>query len=110
MQVCECTTVKTVKVEADFGADALWCGVCLANIESTHFSLTEHVITALDEWISDYGEWIDLETDAVVVGGVALEARHNERGAALTELVKQQLPQYHIVFSPSTYAVRYGEV
>lgn len=31
-------------------------------------------------------------------------------GVELTEIVKQQLPQFDVVFSPSTYAVRNQEV
>ena len=109
MQACACKEVKQLKVEADFSADPLWCAKCYTNLDSEDFSLSADLLKALFEWIGDYGTWIDWETDGVVAGGVALEAAHNERGAELTELVKQQLPQYDIVFSPSTYAVRHQE-
>lgn len=109
MQGCACNELKKLKVEADFSAEPLWCAVCSWNLNSERFALSQALLTALYEWIGDYGTWIDWETDGVVAGGVALEAAHNERGAELTELVKQQLPQYDIVFSPSTYAVRHQE-
>lgn len=114
MQACGCTDVgwtevKKLKVEADFSAEPLWCAECSYNINSECFALSQALLTELYEWIYDYGMWIDFETDKVVTNGVALEAAHNARGAELTELVKQQLPQYDIVFSPSTYAVRYRE-
>lgn len=110
MQACECQQLKQFKVEADFSAEPLWCAECFTNLQSDRFSLPEALMTALYEWIGDYGTWIDWETDGVVAGGVELEAAHNKRGAELTELVKQELPQFDVVFSPSTYAVRNQEV
>lgn len=109
MQACACKELKTLKVEADFSAEPLWCATCSYNLNSERFALSQSLLTALTEWIADYGTWIDWETDGVVVSGVALEAAHNARGAELTELVKQQLPQYDIMFSPSTFAVRNQE-
>lgn len=109
MQACSCKQFKKLKVEADFSADPLWCAKCYMNLDIEDFSLSESLLKALFEWIGDYGTWIDWETDGVVAGGVALEAAHNERGVVLTELVKQQLSQFDIVFSPSTYAVRHRE-
>lgn len=110
MQVCACQQLKKIKVEADIGADPLWCAKCFSNLECADFSLAEALIKALFDWGGDYGTWIDWETDGVVVGGVELEAAHNKRGAELTELVKQELPQFDVVFSPSTYAARNQEV
>lgn len=110
MQACECQQLKKLKVEADFSAEPLWCAECFTNLDSERFSLIASLMTALYEWIGDYGTWIDWETDGVVAGGVELEVAHNQRGAELTELVKQQLPQFDIVFSPSTYAVRNQEM
>lgn len=104
------SAIKKTKVEADFSAEPLWCTECFANLECDVFSLPEELVTALYEWVDDYGTWIDWETDGVVAGGVELEAAHNKRGAELTELVKQELPQFDVVFSPSTYAVRNQEV
>ncbi|MER1998211.1 MAG: hypothetical protein ABS882_00435 [Lysinibacillus sp.] len=109
MQACECQQIKKMKVEAAYSAEPLWSAECFTNLGSYRFSLTESLVTALYEWIGDYGTWIDWNTDGVVAGGVELEAVHNKRGAELAELVKQQLPQFDIVFSPSTYAVRHRE-
>ena len=109
MQACACKELKQLKVEADFNAEPLWFAECFTNLDIEDFSLSNNLLKVLFEWIGDYGTWIDCETDGVVADGVALEAAHNERGAKLTELVKQQLPQYDIIFSPSTYAVRHQE-
>lgn len=109
MQACACKELKQLKVEADFSAEPLWCAMCCYNLNSERFSLPDTLMNALNEWIYDYGVWIDFENDTVVANGVALEAAHNARGMELTELVKQQLPQYDIIFSPSTYAVRHQE-
>lgn len=105
-----CKELKTVKVEADFSADPLWCNKCFTNLELAEFSLPETLVEELYAWVADYGTWIDWETDGIVAGGVALEAQHNERGEKLTEQVKEALAgRYEVVFSPSTFAKRMGE-
>ena len=84
---------------------------CFTNLDCDEdFLLSEALTKALFEWVGDYGTWIDWETDGVVAGGVELEAAHNALGAELTELVKQELPQFEVNFSPSTYAARNQEV
>lgn len=110
MQLCAWKELKKLKVEADFSAEPLWCAKCYTNLDIEDFSLSDSLLKASFEWIGDYGTWIDWETDGVVVGGVELEAAHNKRGVELTKIVKQQLPQFDVVFSPSTYAVRNQEV
>ena len=110
MKVCACQQLKCIKVEADFSADPLWCHKCSTNLDSDDFALSQGLSVALYTWIGDYGSWIDWDTDGVVAGGVELQFAHNARGAELTALVKQELPQYDVVFSPSTYAVRNPEV
>lgn len=105
-----CKNIKTIKVEADFSADPLWCHKCYTNLDSDDFPLSEALKKELCEWVATYGTWIDWETDGIVTGGVAMEEAHNARGAELTEKVKRALAQYEVVFSPSTFAKRHSEV
>lgn len=105
-----CNTVTTLKIEADIGADPIWCAVCHENLELADFVLPQALEAALYEWAGDYGTWIDWETDSIVAGGIALEAKHNAIGEQLTEQVKVAFAgQYDVVFSPSTFAKRTGE-
>ena len=96
-----------LKIEADIGADPVWCATSGENLELAHFSLPAALEAALYDWNDDYGTWIDWETDDIVAGAVALEFAHNARGEQLTEQVRQALAgQYDVIFSPSTFAKR----
>lgn len=44
MQLCRCQKIKRLKVEADIGADSLWCNRCLANLELEAFPLMEDMM------------------------------------------------------------------
>lgn len=111
MQLCRCQQIKQLRVEADIGADPLWCNRCLSNLDIEEFPLTDELKKELAEWIHDYGTWINWETDGIVSNGVSLEQQHNERGAELTEKVKHALDgQYEVGFSPSTFAKKYSNV
>ena len=104
MQRCQCKELKQLKVEADIGADPLWCNDCHSNLEVEEFPLPE----ALKEELFVCVDW---ETDGIVPNGVILEQQHNERGAELAKKVKQVLEgQYEVVFSPSTFAKKYSNV
>ena len=109
MSLCLCKELKTLKVEADMGADPLWCNECYANLEVDEFPMSDALKDGLLEWGDAYGTWIDWETDGLVAGGVAMEQQHNERGAELAEKVKLAMAQYEIVFSPSTFAKKYAD-
>ena len=63
------------------------------------------------EWVSEYGKWIDLETDLLKENGVKLEEWHNEKGVRLfQEVVKQLGGKYPIVFVPSNSAQLYSGI
>lgn len=95
-----CNTLTTLKIEADIGADPIWCAVCYENLELADFALPEELAKALSEWTGDYGTWIDWETDSIIAGGIALEAEHNVIGEQLTEQVKTALAgHYDVLFS-----------
>lgn len=105
MQLCRCQQIKQLRVEADISADPLWCDRCLTNLHVEDFALSNELKQELQDWISDYGEWIDWKNDGIVKNGVLLEQQHNERGVELMKKVKQALDgQYKVVFSPSRFA------
>lgn len=105
MQLCRCQKIKQLRVEADIGADALWCDRCRYNLDIEQFSLTDALKKELAAWIDDYGTWIDWKNNGIVPNGVLLEQQHNDRGVRLTEKVIIALAgQYQVVFSPSIFA------
>ncbi|WP_397538674.1 hypothetical protein [Rummeliibacillus pycnus] len=93
------------KFEADFVADPIWCKDCGVNFDIEDFTLSDKLQEELREWGSEYGKWIDLETDSLKEDGLILEENHNEKGLQLFHEVKKQLGEkYPIVFVPSRYS------
>ncbi|MBS2968135.1 hypothetical protein J9317_05115 [Metabacillus sp. KIGAM252] len=89
-------------MEADFSADPIWCSKCEENLDIDNFPLSEELKEELAEWIGDYGEWIDMEKDTLMPGGLELEGKHDERGLELFNKVKASLGEgFPIVFVPS---------
>lgn len=105
---CGCNKIYDLKVEADIGADALWCNKCYCNLNIEDFSISNDLKVRLSQWILQYGKWIDWENDGIFPNGVKLEKTHNEEGLKLTEKVQKELKgKYKVSFSPSTFAQKY---
>jgi hypothetical protein len=106
---CKCNETYDLKVEADIGADAIWCKKCYYNFEIEYVPISIELKSELMEWISNYGEWIDWDIAGIVPSGFDLEEKHNRHGLTLTEKVQKELEgKYKVSFSPSTFAKRHG--
>jgi hypothetical protein len=67
----------TLKIEADFSADPIWCNVCGDNLDIDDFTLSEGLKEELFNWIRDYKKIpMDLQ---------------NKVGKELTEKVKAEI-------------------
>lgn len=98
-----------LKVEADIGADTIQCNKCYSNFNIEDFPISIKLKAELQEWILQYGKWIDWNNDGIFPNGVALEEIHNKEGLILTEKVQKELAgKYKVSFSPSTFAKRYA--
>ena len=98
------------KLEADFMADPFWCKDCGENLEIEEFPISTELQTELMEWVTEYGQWIDLETDTLRDNGVKLEEWHNKTGLRLFQEVKKQLGDtYPLTFVPSNSATLYSK-
>lgn len=101
-RICGCKKIITLKVEADMGADPLWCAVCNYNLDIEDIELPNDLKAELFLWVNDFASWIDWETDALIEGQEAVEMTHNQRGLQLTEIVKEELKgKYEVLFSAS---------
>ena len=89
--VCKFKFTNSYKFEADFSADPIWCNICGGNLEIEEFPLSDKLQKELLEWVSEYGKWIDLETDLLKENGLKLQEKHNEKGLRLFQKVKKQL-------------------
>lgn len=100
--LCNCKELVQIKVEADIGSDPLWCKVCGFNLDIDKMEISHSLKIQLRSWISNYGVWINWDSDTLIVGGENLEKQHNEMGLKLTEKVKYELKNINVVFQPST--------
>ncbi|MFJ7406017.1 MULTISPECIES: hypothetical protein [unclassified Lysinibacillus] len=109
IEQCKCDETYDLRVEADIGADAIWCNKCLGNFEISYVSISIELQSELTKWILKYVEWIDWANDGIVPNGIELEEIHNQQGLKLTEKVRKELEgKYKVSFSPSTFAKRHA--
>ncbi|QOV10217.1 hypothetical protein [Viridibacillus arvi] len=107
VDLCSCNKIYNLKVEADIGADPIWCNKCYSNFDIEDVPISIKLKVELQEWILQYGKWIDWKNDGIVPNGVELEEIHNKEGLILTEKVQKELAgKYKVSFSPSTFAKR----
>lgn len=107
--ICACDITKQLKLEADVGADPIWCDLCGYNLELDLFEMPEELRRELEEWSSSYGEWFDWETDTLMEDGTALERKHNQLGEQLTAKLQVEFEDlYTVRFAPSTIAGKYN--
>ena len=93
--ICACNNVSELKVEGDFGADALWCGVCDYNLDIAVLPISQHLKTALIAWAHDYGTWLDMTHAKQAQPRIVL---HNATGQTLTAAVQKEFPTYDVWF------------
>lgn len=100
--LCGCKETTKLKVEADMGADPIWCAVCNYNLDLEEIELSAELAKDLFIWVNDYASWVDWETETLIEGQEAVEADHNQRGEELTKLAQQELNgQYEVEFKSS---------
>ncbi|WP_226668164.1 hypothetical protein [Metabacillus litoralis] len=107
---CKSKRVVEIKVEADLGADPLWCNKCGINLDLDHFMISNELKEKLINWMNQYGEWIDWSTDTLIPTAKEMEDRHNTEGENLTKLLAKELaPEVKVEFSPATIVMVYRQ-
>ena len=106
---CDQKEAYELKIEGDVGTDPVWCNQCGSNFDLEDIPISNELKSELMEWGTQYGEWIDWDTDKLIPNGIEMEEEHNKQGANLSEKVKNELKEkYRIKFSPSSMARSYA--
>ena len=83
--VCNCEYTNSLKLEADYAADPIWCNSCGCNLDIDDFPLSDELQEELFQWTLQYKK---MPKD-----------KHNRMGQSLTEKVKEELgSDFTIVF------------
>ncbi|WP_413381766.1 hypothetical protein [Alkalihalobacillus sp. 1P02AB] len=102
---CGLNQLEEIKIEADIGAEPIWCQKCGANLELAGVPLSPSLKNKLNEWVLSYGKWIDWEQDKLKPNGMKMEDEHNKIGESLTVKVKEELQDVlNVSFSPTKIA------
>ncbi|GAF63353.1 PTS system transporter subunit IIB [Bacillus sp. TS-2] len=106
---CDAEITYLLKVEADVGAEPIWCQQCGCNLDLDDITISSPLKRELMCWAQEYGEWIDWNRDTLLPNGVEMEDKHNKQGKFMTEKLKKELAgRYQITFSSSTMARAYA--
>ncbi|WP_342598263.1 hypothetical protein MHB48_11800 [Psychrobacillus sp. FSL H8-0483] len=106
--LCKWNETSHLKVEADIGAEAIWCNKCYCNFDIEYVPISIELKAELMEWILRFDKLFRTIDGIVQKEKVELEEEHNKQGF-LTEKVKKELEGlYEVSFSPSKIASRYS--
>jgi len=107
---CDIGGTNDLIVEADVGADPIWCNRCRCNLPKEEVPISNVLAEELSSWVRKYGKWIDWDKDKLVPNGVELEDEFNKKGVTLVDKLKQEIEgNYKIKFMPSTSARFYAK-
>ncbi|MET3728078.1 hypothetical protein ABID52_001659 [Fictibacillus halophilus] len=105
---CDKPKIFELKLEADVGADPIWCNQCECNLDIDELPISEELRESVMNWAMQYGKWIDWDNDELCENGLVLEAEHNQLGQTLSENLQIELGETTTVrFSPSNSANMY---
>lgn len=109
---CKCNKeTYHIRFEADFGADPVWCYKCGCNLDLGSFELSEKFMEEISQWIPEYGEWLNLDTDSLVEGADEMQSNFNKQGLILYEKIKKELSEkYTVEFKPADSVRGYENV
>ncbi|MCM0599363.1 hypothetical protein [Periweissella fabalis] len=101
-QICACPQISIINVEAEMGADPLWCAKCDYNLDTYDLPLTPTLQAELTIWTNSFGSWVDWETEQLIAGEQFTEVSHNQGGRILASKIQAELGnEYQVIFIAS---------
>ena len=103
---CKRGETRELIIEADIGADPIWCKHCRCNLDIEDLPISQGLMDQLESWSAQYGKWIDWEKEQLLPHAAQQEFAYNEGG--YTELLAirkaQQALQTNDLSSYTMYA------
>ncbi|OAS82742.1 hypothetical protein [Metabacillus litoralis] len=107
---CKKGDTNDLKIEADVGADPIWCKRCGCNLDIEDVPISDVLAEELSSLARNYGKWINWDKDTLLPNGLEMEDEFNQKGVTLVEKLKQEIEgNYKIKFIPSTSARFYAK-
>ena len=89
----------SLRVEADYVPDPIWCNVCHCNIDIGELPLSDEIKNQLYQWSNEFGKWRHKGSDSFLENAYEIIREYNIRGIELTEKVKKELgPNYTVTY------------
>ncbi|MGV8981142.1 hypothetical protein [Clostridium sp.] len=74
-------------LEANYGADPIWCRKCGCNLDLDIFPLSQELIKELVNWVKNYSNLVLDESEYIY----EVSKQHNKEGLKLLEKVQKEL-------------------
>ncbi len=85
-------------LEADYGADAIWCRECKCNLDIEDIPLSQKLKEDLQDWVMNYSKSVLDESEFLY----EVAQQHNINGLKLLERVQKELcVKYKISYKSS---------
>jgi len=85
-------------LEADFGADPIWCRKCGCNLNLDEVPLTQELKDELMSWVQIYSKSVLDESEYIL----EVSHQHNKKGIELLDKVQKELgDKYTVSYKPS---------
>lgn len=105
---CKRGETRELMIEADIGADPIWCKHCRCNLDIEDLSISKGLKKEIEAWSVQYGKWIDWEKDQLLPHAKQEEFIYNEAGYTLVHKLQAELRSaYSIQFKPSSMVDEY---
>jgi hypothetical protein len=75
---CNCGTRTNLLMAADF-ADPVWCAGCKVNLDLDEMPVSDALKQEIEDWVKDYGHWIDWDNDVPKGEAVKVEEVFNQK-------------------------------
>lgn len=99
---CKCDiSPKYFFIEADYGADPIWCAKCKYNLDIDDFPISNELKSKFNKWLANFNNWINDEIEEKNLQIQKFILEHNKTGNKLAiELMEELGKGFDVSFKP----------